>query len=565
MTELTTKKKKRYILLFNRIIRREFKKDLILTPSKLTEEQINIAFDKIFEKKNHYYVPKNKLIKIDFDENEFKNLYKFKLTKEDNELIKKVERFYELEKNIKDYQEKLKDKKTPVKYIYDNKKEYDKNVDEVISLNLHQDDIDRYNEIKEFKTKQKEKKKKAPKKIKEKKKKEDEKKAEQLKEVYEEEAKEDLSSALDFISKFNSNTTAYDFVRQNLGTKTAFIYILEKHKNDCLVFNNDTVYKSMTWYYYARSDKHYMEPNYPFDEYDKKIEDCIKAKKRFIAIPLIIVEKKSAHQNMIILDLKMKTAERYEPHGGSTSGWEKISDEINEHLKHIFEEEFKIHKFKYIPPFNVCPKMTKELINKIGITNQFLNHKEGKYTGFQSFENLFPSGDDGYCVAWSLFYLDSRLSAPSYTPEELYIHIFKKLKADPSEFLKFIRGYASFLGKIYNNIYDDFISKYPEFNKLKKAYYNGTSPDKLYEAKKIKGKKNILSLSIKFEGYVNKLLLQVIGDETLKTPDEKEKIKQLLKGDGKKKRLNGGMCKCLKGGTKKVTKIKGGLCKCLNH
>jgi hypothetical protein len=148
MVELLTKQKKRYILLFNRVIRRELKKVLIQTPSKLTDDEINNIFDKLFDKKEWYYIPKKNIINIKLDEEEFKTLYKKPkdkpLTKA--ELKRKVELFYELEKKIKEVQLKLKkNPSTKKKEVLTETK--NKLVDELLGLKLQRDDIDRYDSL----------------------------------------------------------------------------------------------------------------------------------------------------------------------------------------------------------------------------------------------------------------------------------------------------------------------------------------------------------------------------------------------------------------------------------
>jgi hypothetical protein len=154
MNELLTKQKKRYVLLFNRIIRREIKKVLIKTPSKLSDQDINEIFDKIFEKKEHYYIPKKNLINIKFNEEEFKTLYKQKKPKvekekklTDKELIEKVKLFKLYEKEIPIYKKALTGKNLKKHVIDDLTAILNEKIDELLALKLKQSDLDRFDEL----------------------------------------------------------------------------------------------------------------------------------------------------------------------------------------------------------------------------------------------------------------------------------------------------------------------------------------------------------------------------------------------------------------------------------
>jgi len=82
--------KKKHLLLLNRIMRAEIKKDIIPVPSKLTEEEVNQYFNKLFVKKEYYYVPIKTKTEIMIDEEQFKDLIKKPKTKEEKKTEKEV-------------------------------------------------------------------------------------------------------------------------------------------------------------------------------------------------------------------------------------------------------------------------------------------------------------------------------------------------------------------------------------------------------------------------------------------------------------------------------------------
>ena len=111
--------------------------------------------------------------------------------------------------------------------------------------------------------------------------------------------------------------------------------------------------------------------------------------------------------------------------------------------------------------------------------------------------------------------------------------MFNKLNSNPQDFLKFIRGYAKFLGEFYNRLFDDFISKKPQFKPIKLLLYQGQDKDILKKANEILrtvGRDKYIDITTSFHEFINNLLVDVAGKGT-------------IAGSGKKK---GGMCPCLK-------------------
>jgi hypothetical protein len=101
--ELTLPQKKKHLLLLNRIMRAELKREIIPTPSKLTEEEINDYFNKLFVKKTEgsydYYIPVNNKVSLSIDKELFKGLIKKKKTKEEKMTEKEQQKMKEKEMN----------------------------------------------------------------------------------------------------------------------------------------------------------------------------------------------------------------------------------------------------------------------------------------------------------------------------------------------------------------------------------------------------------------------------------------------------------------------------------
>ena len=128
------------------------------------------------------------------------------------------------------------------------------------------------------------------------------------------------------------------------------------------------------------------------------------------------------HANLLIYDLKKKQIERFEPYGKSNDYF--IDD--------ILEEELTWNTgFKYIKTSNYIP-----------------------YTGFQTLSNEnninnLKTGDiGGFCLAWCLWYIESKLINPTVPSNILINKLIKKLNNIDINFNEYIRIYSNTINKI---------------------------------------------------------------------------------------------------------------------
>jgi len=73
---LTIPQKKKHLLLLNRLMRSELKKDIIPTPSKLSDDEVETYFKRLFVEKDGYFAPVKNKVSLDIDEELFKGLIK---------------------------------------------------------------------------------------------------------------------------------------------------------------------------------------------------------------------------------------------------------------------------------------------------------------------------------------------------------------------------------------------------------------------------------------------------------------------------------------------------------
>jgi len=117
--EINMIQKRKHLLLLNRIMRNELKKDIIKTPSKITDEEVDKYFTRLFVKKDDYYIPIKSKIEINIDEELFKNLIKKPKKKEVKEVEKPKEKEVKKVKEVKEVEKPKEEevKKTNEKYL----------------------------------------------------------------------------------------------------------------------------------------------------------------------------------------------------------------------------------------------------------------------------------------------------------------------------------------------------------------------------------------------------------------------------------------------------------------
>lgn len=101
----------------------------------------------------------------------------------------------------------------------------------------------------------------------------------------------------------------------------------------------------------------------------------------------------SGHQNMLIIDLKNRSAERFEPNGPSFLYSYDQTRKIDKFLERYLKDEFGAD-FQYQGPNEVCP---------------YIRH------GVQSKQKHIGKG--GFCVVWSTYYAYFRMLNPDIDPK----------------------------------------------------------------------------------------------------------------------------------------------------
>lgn len=175
---------------------------------------------------------------------------------------------------------------------------------------------------------------------------------------------------------------------------------------------------------------------------------------RFILLKLTIISNAySNHANIIIMDIKNKYVERFDPYG--VVPFVK-GPEIDNLMESFFSEYFPT--FKYLSP--------SKIINSISF--QIFSDERNE-------KNHIENDPNGFCVAWCLWYLETRIKNINIYPKSLIKRTVVQINKNETKFKDYIRNYANYLDNEKNLILED--AGIP-----KKYWYSSHIPHKLYKS-----------------------------------------------------------------------------------
>lgn len=177
-----------------------------------------------------------------------------------------------------------------------------------------------------------------------------------------------------------------------------------------------------------------------WENFYKNLEECYNdGDKRFIIWYLLIIPKdfnkhKYTHQNIMIYDKTKHSLERFDPHGVSNVDFvvdKRIDDVIVEKLLNNVDIPNFVQK--YYRPVDICPIGPQKLEKKV---------------------EAIDSDPGGFCVAWSLWYAELRLSNPDVERNDILQFALDSIEKTENSFKKFIRNYADLFGFMYEQLKD---------------------------------------------------------------------------------------------------------------
>ena len=242
----------------------------------------------------------------------------------------------------------------------------------------------------------------------------------------------------------NKHQDIKPFVGDILFKDIFYLYLFNKYKTKCFIAQGSkTVVPEIR--IYINQDKPNINEE-PLKSLAEILASCISKNEPIIIIPLSLKitsgEKTSGHANLLIYRNNTRQLEHFEPHGADFQGVNEetmvlVNDTLEKDLIYLVKnintelDEKGLLPIKLLKAHEVCPRLD----------------------GVQMLENMtrlpkLPIEPDGYCVAWSMFFVEMCLKNPEIPSEQIYRAILDervKRGSNPDYFKKMIRGYTCFI------------------------------------------------------------------------------------------------------------------------
>ena len=256
----------------------------------------------------------------------------------------------------------------------------------------------------------------------------------------------------------------------------AIHYVLNRHKNACFVSGNiNSPQKRINFekfnIRYVIDNRFYNDPDktkivFKKDDLNKnrirrnrkiveymtvpihfnlkeQIQNCKRNNKRFLIglIYLYNITKRSAHENSYIYDIEKQELEIFEPNGGVAPDIKNVFK--TSHLYAAFLNYFKENDIpitKFYKPIDYCIRGPQA------------------YDYYSTKKIINPPG--GYCAAWSIYYLDARLSNPNI-PRDTLIRFMENGFKDDS---------AVFINSYTHYVFTNFLTNVLDIKQIEKDY-----------------------------------------------------------------------------------------------
>lgn len=148
-------------------------------------------------------------------------------------------------------------------------------------------------------------------------------------------------------------------------------------------------------------------------------------------IPIGIEVNSNSHANYLIISLKNKEIERFEPHGSHPPLGLNYDAEL---LDGILENLFLDLDFTYYKPSDYLPKIGFQRIEIKELKNDYI-------------------GDpNGFCAVWCIWWADMRISNPNIPREKLLKIILRELINTKYSLRKMIRDYSSYITDLRDSV-----------------------------------------------------------------------------------------------------------------
>ena len=222
------------------------------------------------------------------------------------------------------------------------------------------------------------------------------------------------------------------------------IYLIKKHKNTKMPFNEISFTDSTKCNFYAKHhfinishlncmlEKYFVTWYKNILDIDNSIQNILlqlinSPKTEFIILFAKLIQPSgSSHANIILYSKSLNEIERFDPFG---SGFDDtFDDKLEKYFRSVIPNVSYISPRKY---------MTIVGFQKIDITES---------------RNEYIGDPDGFCVAWSIWYADMRIQFSGIPRTKLIKYIMTQIGEKQLKYRSIIRNYSRNITKIRDNI-----------------------------------------------------------------------------------------------------------------
>jgi glutaredoxin len=223
----------------------------------------------------------------------------------------------------------------------------------------------------------------------------------------------------------------------------SMLYLMYRHQKECVAIPLDLLTNSGKLTTKAQKVKQFFDTSLEWSEKRNdfivpiglwtSVKSCLAKGSKFIVMPFgFSCISGLAHANFLVYNSHTKELERFDPHGLQIDCFNPpgFAKKLGQLFNNNVQKDMIV---KVYDPLDFCPIANVQYIQE--------KEKEQKI-------------DDprGFCLAWSAWYADTRLSNPNKSRIEVVNMALKELKDRPTSFTTFIRSYSGFLEKIGNEL-----------------------------------------------------------------------------------------------------------------
>lgn len=269
---------------------------------------------------------------------------------------------------------------------------------------------------------------------------------------------------IDVIVELDPNVNFSSFIGSNIDLISGFKYLVKKYSNTTSIFCKNVDKTQLNILLEKQGLKEninqtlfnieiiwiYPQLFLPYDFQKILINIINNSKFKYFIIPIGIIMENGNHSNGIFVDIENSSVERFEPHGMNHPhnfdyNYLRLDYLIQQLFKNIFELSNNKAEYKYYSP--------KYYFNTLG---------------FQIYESVetdlnYNIGDpNGFCMLWTIWYLDYRIKYSFMKPDKLIKKMMQYIRSHNMSFKNIIRNYSSkitslrdyYLNHINKNIND---------------------------------------------------------------------------------------------------------------